>query len=479
MLTESAINAVYGTAEELATRGVRLVPKSATPLSELTAESLKLAISSALVSGDAETTPAFSSLLTAGTSGTDAVGHNTHDEIMANAVAAVGQAFNYNAQLAKNVVNPAVERVANRLSSAMEQSAGNAGAPVQVVSLFDRPFWSLPYVTELFGRYQETTPDNVAYTGPAIPYNPEFLETRLESFDVAIREYVAALTAGDNLGSQSAEHYWNASFGRGAFNVNDVISGASRASIDAAIVVYLGAQYLSGNPPENCAMSLQAWETMCRLVMAQAGRAVMAGLRRIERDRRTGTLVLQYPQAMSSGERILVDGPTYNQFLQEGGSPESLLGAMVGERQTNAGELLAQNEASVGRWKTTQATLVSQAMAGRLQVLIRSLELAITDEINGLADDAAAVSKDAYHARLREYLQRIHSSDLDNLWGVARRALCYVLYPHTDAEAMLASIDDQMRANPELGAREAALFSMIDMLGVWLSKLIDVEVVRV
>jgi len=63
--------------------------------------------------------------------------------------------------------------------------------------------------------------------------------------------------------------------------------------------------------------------------------------------------------------------------------------------------------------------------------------------------------------------------------SVARCALCYVLYPHTDAEAMLASIDDQMRANPELGAREAALFSMIDMLGVWLSKLIDVEVVRV
>lgn len=474
MLTQSGINAVYSTADELAARGVRLIALPNTPLSELTSVSLKHAVSCA--AGGVETAPDFSTSLMEGANRVDEVGHNTHDEIMANAVQAVGQAINFNTQLAKNTVNPAIERVATSLSTALESFSGAASVPVQIAPVYDRDFWSLPYTQELFSRYGETVASrDVAYTGPAIPYNPEFLETRLESFDLAIREYVNQLMDG---ASQTAEHYWNASFGRGPFNVRDILTGG-REVIDAAIVVYLGAQYLSGNPPEGTEMSASAWETMCRQVMAQAGLVVNSGLARIERDRRLGLMVISYPQSHAVGEKIFVDGPTYGRFLNEGGTPEAVLGAFFDSRPNGAEQIFAEREAYTARWNATQSTLISEAVGQRLNAVIRALDVAVTDEINQMPEEALPVDRAALHERLREHLGTVRSANLDNLWLVARRAVCQVIYPHTDAEETLEAIDEQMRMRPELNVREAALYAMIDRLAQWLAKLVQVEVVRI
>lgn len=477
MLTQSGINAVYGIAEELAARGIRLFPIEGTPLSELVSCSVKCAqTAEAANAGSDVSVPDMTALLIEGSTAADGVGHNTHDQFMAAAVETIGKAINFNTQLAKNVVNPMISRVAEALSASLEKFSADASVPVSIHPVFDRSFWSMPYSVELFSRYTDTVPDNVVYSAPPIPYDPALLETKIEAFDAAIREYVGEVDTDES--AQKVEHIWNSTFGAGQFNTKDVLSGG-RETIDRAIVVYLGAQFLGNNPPAGTEMSTLAWETMCNNVKAQAGRVVNFGLSKLERDRRMGRMVIEFPQTHAVGQRIYVDGPSYNQYLQSGGTPETVLGSFFSERVTNSQSLLEKREGFNSIWKTTQSTLVSQSVSERLSTLIGALDQAVTVLINEIPEADLVVTREDLHTRLRERLRRISSSDLQDLYRVARDTICYVIYPHTDVLSTLEAIDEQMRMSPNLNVREAALYAMIDQLAKWLAKLIDVESVRI
>lgn len=472
MLTQSSVNAAIGTAQELAGRGVRLFPVPNTPLAELVSASLKTAAVATAAGSESD----FPTTLMAGAGFVDGVGHNTHDEIMENSIRAAGHAINFNMQLAKNVVNPMVERVAQAVAQAMEQFTSDASVPVSIHPQFDRGFWSSPYTGELFSRFSETLAQNVTYTGPAVPFDPAFLETRLEAFDVAVREYIAEVD-GDEHGRKVAD-IWNASFGSGKFDTQEFLSGG-RDSIDVAIVIYLGAQFLSGNPPEGTMMSAVAWDTMCNLIKAQAGRVVYQGLARLQRDRGQNLMVSKFPENHSVGQKIFVDGPTYNKFLQDGGTPEAVLGSYFSNRVTNSAELLSQRDGYATTWKTSQATLMECAVTERAGALAQALSVAVTAEINNLPDTDLVVERGVLHERLRDRMKTIHANDMDNLWGLVRKTICYVIYPHTDAEASLQAIDEQMNLRKDLSVREAALFAMFDQMAKWLAKQIQVEYVRV
>lgn len=476
MITQSSTNAAYGTAQVLAERGVHLTAIPNTPLSELVNISLRTAACVQNTTGIVETVPSFADLLMSSANNSDAVQHNDHDEIMANAVAAVGQAICYNNQLAKNTVNPMVERVSQAAAKALEVNTQQRSVPVEIQPVYDNTFWSTPYAREVFGRYGETQLESVTYNGPAIPFDPQYLNTGVEGFDASIQEYVQSLMEGNQ--SQTAEYYWNASFGKGSFSTKDVLMGG-REAINAGIVLYLGAAYLSGNPPEGANYSATEWEILCNNIKAQAGRVVARGFQKLERDRRLNQMVIEYPQAPVVGSKIFVDGQVYNKFLNEGGSPEVILGGYFNGRVNDYQRLLAEKDAFVGKWKASQAVLVSQAVGESMVALIGALSTAITEEINALSDDELHVERAALHARLREQLKFVSSKDIDNLWCVSRRLICRTLFPHTDAESTLEAIDEQMRLQPELNVREAALYATIDQLAKWLSKLIAVESVKV
>lgn len=471
MINDTTIATVADTAALLAEKQLRLVPVEGTPLAALVNVSLKNAATVATMGGNsAAGVASFEEMLEASANEPDALGRNEHDEIMGNAVQAVSDAINFNNQLARNVVNPMIERVATRVEEALRTVDADGAMPVSIVEVFDRPFWALPYVHELFGRYDETTMQVVSYVGPAVTWDDQLVMSDVASLDEAVIAYLNDLKSEGRL-----EQIWNRTFGRGAFKTSDAFSGDPIEAIDTGLVTYLVAGKLAQNPPADTEMSSTAWETMLTEVRVQAGRCVCRNLGRLLRGRDRNELIRQYPTSTAVGERVLVDGEVYRRFLEAGGSPEVILGALFSDRAREYNVLLEKRATYTDRWRVTQNALVSATAGRRLEMGIIALEKAVAEEINNVEDSHLVVTRQQLHTLLHRRLDRIATRDLEDLWSLARRMICQVIFPHTDAESTLLAIDEQKRLRPELDIREAATYAAFDQLAQWLAKLIRVD----
>jgi hypothetical protein len=190
-------------------------------------------------------------------------------------------------------------------------------------------------------------------------------------------------------------------------------------------------------------------------------------------------MIVSYPQSTMAGQQIIVDGPVFNRFIQEGGSPEVILGAFFTDRQMDYAQLLSDREGYLARWKTAQSTLLGSAEGERFRALMVALQSALTEEINALPDELMVASRATLHERLQQCLGSVRPNALESLWHTARHLICTVIFPHTDVENTLCEVDSQMQRHPELEPREAALNAAVESMAQWLSKLITVETVRI
>lgn len=473
MLNETTVKLVADTATLMAQRDLRLIPVEETPLSELVNCTLAdIKQRSALQEQESPdgSSPSFQSVIVDTANTADPVGDNHHDEVMNNAVLAVSDALNFNNQLARNTVNPMVERVATRVGQALETLDRNAAMPVEIVSRSDRSFWTLPYTQEVFKRYEETPMQIVSYTGPAIEYDPQLLMTGIATFDEAMEQYLAELQADGSL-----TDIWLRTFSKTAFKTLDVFEGDGFRAIDTGIVLYFVASKLDENPPEGTEMSSVEWSTMCSDLKTQAGRAVWRGLSRIARGRERNELIIAYPATTTIGSKLEVDGEVYRRFLEAGGTPEVLLGALFSDRNRVYSSLLTDKDKYSEKWRISQMALSSAAVGRRLEATIIALDAAVTEEINQLDEELVVGSKQQLHQNLRERMQKVRAKDIDDLWYLSRKTICRSIFPHTDAEATLLAIDEQCKQRPELNVREAAFYASIDQLAAWMAKLIRIS----
>lgn len=478
MLNVSTVNLVADTARVMAERNLRLTPIDSTPLSELvncTLADVKLqTVINGPVSTDEVSSYDFKGAILSASNTADDVGENRHDEVMNNAVIAVSDGLNFNNQLARNVVNPMIERVSVALSTALDTLDKNSAMPVEIVTRQDRAFWNMPYTIETFKRYEETAMQIVSYTGPALEYDPSLLMTGIVTFDEALSDYLSSLRDDGLLNS-----IWNRTFSRTAFKTLDAFEGDLYDSIDAGIVVFFVASKLDENPPEGTEMSSVAWNTMMTDLKTQAGRVVWRGLSRIARGRDRNEMVVSYPASTAVGSKVYVDSEVYRRFLEAGGSPEVILGALFSDRNSHYSSLLTDKDKYSEKWRISQIALSSSATGRRLETVIIALDKAVTNEINTIDEEYLNAGRQAIHQNLNDCLKRVGTRDLDDLWNLARKTICRSLFPHTDAEATLLSIDEQCKQRPELNVREAAFYAAIDQLAKWMSKLIRVENVSV
>lgn len=122
------------------------------------------------------------------------------------------------------------------------------------------------------------------------------------------------------------------------------------------------------------------------------------------------------------------------------------------------------------RWAQVQALYQGQVAIKRFDAMIAGTRKQITTEINDLSADQLppGCDKGALHERLNERLGHAKMRDLDDLWHFARKAVCRVLFFHTEAESLLLAIDQESKNNPDVPVRELALFATIEIVARWL-----------
>ncbi len=473
MLSKSSLSASFPLADMLAAKGWALRPVAETPLAQLVDASLAPAQTLAGVDPSVlETRPDIVQLLIDGSQHQDPNGVYVHDTIMETSVKAISDVITFNLHLARNVVNPAVLKVAQETKDYIDSRTSSSLAPMTVVPFNYKPIWNSPILLELVSRYATVAPQNIALTAtnlkPTVP-TETLAMTGAGRFDEEIAQFLADFPAN------YVQTVWDRLFGPNPCRTLNDFIGGNRDRANDTLLAFLIARRVIDEVPEGVDMDLEAWRAYASGIMAQAGRQVAQIIDRRELERKTLLLVFKIPSDDQPVGEIVVNGDLYPQWLKDGGSPEVLFGAMLAERRFGYRELLANAQRLTTTWKNEYNILQSKIAFQKFNYLVEGLRQSVTRLINETPESELKAPREVFHQLLRDRLQRVKARHLEDIYGIARKMVCRTLYAYTDAEQVLDAIDAAAKANPELDVREAALLGTLDFVSSWLCKFITVQ----
>ena len=474
MLANSSLSTAFPLADKLAISGHALKALDSTPLAELITASLMHAqVDAALPAGPAGvevSSFSFHENLIAGSTQQTADGRYPHDEIMEAAVNAVAGSVQRTLDLTRNTITPTIKTVYEHVQTCMDACADSALASPSIVPMYFKSIWDSAAFNDLISVHASAP--LMAFPIKALPIGePVSFKEALATGSAGIDGDVFAFV--DEIGEDYVRQTWNLAFGPSAVStLGDVISGRE---FDRAILVYLFARRLMDNIPEGVPMPLEDWRMYMASLMSQAGRNCLRIQEKRASDRRLKVLVIDMPSGDHPSGEIKVVGETYDDFLRDGGTPELLFGSAYSSRETYYPDLIKSAERYTKVWTNAYALLQSRAGYARFDGLATGLRSAVTAAIQAVPDDQLLVDRSTLHQLLRDRLAMLKLSDLEDLWGTCRKVVCRVIYPHTDAEKILVSIDAAGATNPSIDPREAALLATMDFVVAWLMKLLQVE----
>lgn len=475
MLTRSSLNAAYPLAEQLAAKGFALRALPETPLAALiNASMIHAHTAGAAAAGQLETQADTGSLLMEGAAFADTFGDVPHDKIMAESVKMIADSVAFNLDLARNTVNPIIKDVVASAQAYMDNSAQSSLSPLTVVPFYYKAIWDSPILRELVERHGNQPVTDMPLQSLQIEEPSDFAELLKQGggrFDEEIAEFAQACGHGFLSG------VWHSTFGPDSHNSVLSVLRHTYACFDVSLATFLMARRLQADIPSGVNMELSQWQAYVSTIQAQAGRAVCRALEKRALDLRMKNLVILAPNGDDARGDVLVVGDVYDNWLREGGSTEILFGALCNNGDTSYVGMLTYKDINEKAWKRTYSLLQTNIAFRRFNDLVAGLRAGMTKAINSLDDKYIVVDRAVLHERLKERLTHVKQKDLEDIYNVARKAVCRVMFPHTDAEQMLLAIDASAAAHPELDIREAALLATIDFVARWISKLSVVETV--
>ena len=463
-LSKTSVGMAQIVSQVLANKGIQLHPVNETPiavLADLSTAQLKLDESASAANGGFDRPDLITSLF----AGADAVTPGTelspHTVQMDESVEMVSRAISNTLDLAQNVVNPMIDRVVKKIGEAMDEAVQAAQSPLEIYQQRPDPIFDSVYLQESTSRYANQ-PRDIQLQSLGLPATDiaERLQTGHAGMDEQVSEFLG------RVGLDFAVSVWDRLFNSAPASSMDVFARPSQEK-EAVFAYFFAAKGLV-DVPEGLNMDLGAWKAYCSSILAAAGASICGGYEERAAQRRFGRLVLACPSETQPIGRIVVDGDKYADFLAQGGTPELIFATAYGDRKFDAAEMLAKAEMLKDNWSKVLGMFQSAVAFKRFDAMVSGMKAAVTTEINAIPDDQLFGDRASYHERLRDRCQHAKQRDLEDLWHFARKAVCRVIFPQTDAEALLLQIDEQSKIHPDKPVRELALYATIEIVARWL-----------
>lgn len=479
MLTRSSIQSAVPLATLLADRGVRLVPVTDSPLSELVQSSLYHLDLQASFEGEGYEAPVvrdmdeFAEALESSAAQPDATGpdDNQHDAVMEDVVQKATAAVSYSLQLARNTVNAQIEMMVENAKRAIDSSDSEALNPLYVEQQVHDPILDSPLATEVSERYANFRTTPVALSVRiARPENvDEYLRTGSPMYDEMVQATLTRL-------GEDAAGLWDRLFGGKASYLNEVVTITRQDTWAVGVLVSVLVQNVQNNIPAGVNMDADEFQVYLSAIRANVGRTLseVPAARRREND--LSRLVVRAPRGENPRGAIVVNEQVYARFLDHGGTPEVLFGAVISGEIPAMVKLLEEKDQYLMRWTRARNMLQSAELQRRFVAMHGAFRETVTVVINEMDEDALVVGRDELHARLRTAITRLTPNALNDMWNSARALLCAVVYPHTSVETILQTIDREADGMEEVDITQVALIAAVDYIAGWLAG--QVEQVR-
>jgi hypothetical protein len=469
MLTRSSINATAPLAQLLASRGLTLEAMPGSLLGVLVDTStFNLAVRCSL-EGEGVDVPQLDSLdAYAGelqSSSTVAEnGVHLHDAEMETVVERAADAVANTITLARDVVNPQIEKIVSAATDAMEANLVSNLNPINIVRRDYSPLMASGLVSEIAAPYTEVradaTPLTVRIPMPSDEQLLDYTRTGVGIYDADVAHTL------QRLGVNGLKQLWMQLFGGDASHLTDIVQLGQVDKYELAVLAMIIVQNVQQNPPAGVNMDVGALRLYLANLRAQLGQLLCRMPERRAADLRTGRLVVSAP-AEPAGE-VVVNGDVYQGYLEQGGTPEAIYGSLVNTgRVAPVAELIASRESFEQSWGRARARLQQREVGRRFQATVESFRLSVASIIADLPDEQLVVPRPVMHNRLDAALKQAHPGMINDLWGEARHLLCDTVYPHTQAETLLQNVDREAGAGDQSDMDEALIHAAADYIVGW------------
>ncbi len=474
MLTAEAVQSAIPLAQEFLGRGMSLVPVENTPLAALVKESMPAHNPNVVDAEYAFSDAAFNVEFTANQKqpGTDLI---PHDMVLDEIVPVVADTVRRAVSHARSTVVPQVEDLVNRVRTAVEQMTPSTLLGVEVI-VFNPP---KPLVNSVFensiAKFSEANYDatvTLPFTMPELHEDElrKLIGTGANNLEKDIDEWLATCGVGF-LHNVWAEFFML----QRASNMHAYISqtkssvGRSAIDVDRLLAIHLIARGLFDNPPEGVTASLAVFNEVVTLIRNNSGtRLYFENQEHYDEIGKRKILVRSI-----IGNKVVVNGEIYKQWIAEGGENEVLFGnSLVKNPSRDVDSITAKKEDLLKEWNR-HCAIVNSAEANRK--FIRMKEILFAAFRNQLIDESdETLNREALLTAFKDQLQTISESELECLYTLSLKLICRSRYPQSDAEEILLTINRVAKENPKLEMREAAAVAVIEYIANWIAEQLKV-----
>jgi len=476
MLNDSAVGASYALAQRLADRGERLGVIDGTPMASL--------LNACFVDvprdeGDTELQAPY----VINSRRVDERGVCEHDLVMEEAANVIAETVTKNLDWARDIVVPTIDEVLAGVDKYVSDRIGGLSDAVRVEPQFWPRIWDNPMLSEMVAPYADRVAAEYLPTRPIFPRaettedSVKVMLTGIGSIDADVEALASEMNGGSS--NDLTRYIYNKVFSTEQGAENEALVSNSIGNANTRLVEFLMARNLFMSMPEGMADE-SSYRAQMGEVMATLGRVVHRALVDrgvMEKSKRLGVIYPAGPSEDPSCPSIIyVDGDVYTKyFLEEGGSPEVLMGAMVTDREIKIEALLAQADRYVKAWGNEQRMVAMRVENNKLDVVRQAFIFVLRETAAKIPDELEPLDVEVQYKRIEGAVSTLAGRDMDNLYITARHLVCTLFFPHTMAYKLLLAFDDARRVSPDMEARDCALLAAIDILVDWVAPQITID----
>lgn len=387
-----------------------------------------------------------------------------HDKTMGEAADIVADSVVRGINYTKTVVKPALSNFLEHLDTALEVK-GAVSNPFNIVPIVPSDAWD-SQVIEMALAPLIVSQRPVIVTRNRIP-SVVFDDTAINSMSSGNKRLDAALDkilADKGLGRQEiARSIFSGQGDVGSFTTY------IREDGDLNLAKFILVNMLADNPP-SIRMTLSQWQDLMLSLSQAYGALCGHHMRFIEDFRSSGNLILNVQLEKLN---ILVDSKMYDKWLETGGTPEILMGAMLKRRTANMpmnatiGDLDAQADSyslTFSRFLTSEQHAERGRRTIRVRDALRKSLAATLAELNldhmPEGTDINVIAKAG-----NEFIAKLHEYQLTDFGQLGTTIVCVYIFPFTNAKEIIDRMSSYL--DEGMDAKEAERLTVTGIITDW------------
>lgn len=442
MLNRVSIEAALPVQAKLQERNARLLPKDGTPMMNLML-GVNRNFAGTPLAEDCDMVELVSR------ASNDTAHNLVMKDLVELASASVGRVLDN----ARNLVVPHINTLLEQINAAVDGRRLSATSPYQVVMKEIPAVYSNQALLNLAQRYRQ---DGLTY--------PAALTLNVMTLDDVINKAKTGMAGFD----EELANLLSLNNNEGYATILDILAGRKGfgdTDFDYAAGLLVVAQAIYDEPGEGGNLGLGAYNTAINTLLGAASAMVLSKVESYRRSRELGTL---YVPTQTSITQIVVMGEAYRKLLDQGLTPEALIGNEMAGRRFSAGQLI-ENKVGLEKIYTREMNLRALRTQTEMTSIYRnSIETVLRMEINTL--DQEDVDKGILRQRVNDQVALLSEYRLADLNQAVIDVVCEVFYPETDARKVICIINAVGKQfGVEADPREVALLATIKYVIGWIA----------